>query len=374
MLDDWGFRRRLPRGQGVAALFAGPSGHGQDDGRRGARARARAGPLPHRPLRRRVEVHRRDGEEPRGRLRRGRAGQRRPLLRRGRLAVRQAHRGPRRARPLREPRGQLPAAAGGDVHRARHPGEQPTGRARRGIPAAAALRDPLRAARRRRSARRLWRRSFPRRAPSSPSSTGRRSRRPSSPAAASSRRRSRRRTWPRPTAARSPRVTSSTRSCASTRSSGRRGPASDGGPGETQRPLRLRVESSAAPEPSLLRAAIAARLAGRAFPSRAEDEVAVQVAARRARTARVEGRAVALIKGILASFDDPLLGVVPTIVPFQYNPTEITRVFRIEAGSRRRPASAGRAARRSTRHGPRPRTTRSSSSSTRPTGSRRRGR
>jgi hypothetical protein len=40
---------------------------------------------------------------------------------------------------------------------------------------------------------------------------------------------------------------------------------------------------------------------------------------------------VALIKGVLASFDDPLLGIVPTIVPFQYNPTEVTRVFRTEA-------------------------------------------
>lgn len=39
---------------------------------------------------------------------------------------------------------------------------------------------------------------------------------------------------------------------------------------------------------------------------------------------------MALIKGILASFDNPLLGVVPTIVPFQYNPTEVTRVFRSE--------------------------------------------
>jgi hypothetical protein len=43
---------------------------------------------------------------------------------------------------------------------------------------------------------------------------------------------------------------------------------------------------------------------------------------------------MALIKGILASLDDPLLGIVPTIVPFQYNPTELTRVFRTEgAGS-----------------------------------------
>ena len=29
VLDDWGFRRRLPRGQGVAALFAGPPGTGK---------------------------------------------------------------------------------------------------------------------------------------------------------------------------------------------------------------------------------------------------------------------------------------------------------------------------------------------------------
>jgi hypothetical protein len=39
---------------------------------------------------------------------------------------------------------------------------------------------------------------------------------------------------------------------------------------------------------------------------------------------------MALIKGVLASFDNPLLGVVPTIVPFQYNPDDITRVFRTE--------------------------------------------
>jgi SpoVK/Ycf46/Vps4 family AAA+-type ATPase len=29
VLDEWGFRRRLPRGQGVAALFAGPPGTGK---------------------------------------------------------------------------------------------------------------------------------------------------------------------------------------------------------------------------------------------------------------------------------------------------------------------------------------------------------
>jgi hypothetical protein len=37
---------------------------------------------------------------------------------------------------------------------------------------------------------------------------------------------------------------------------------------------------------------------------------------------------VALIKGILASFDNPLLGIVPTVVMFQYNPVDVTRTFR----------------------------------------------
>jgi hypothetical protein len=46
---------------------------------------------------------------------------------------------------------------------------------------------------------------------------------------------------------------------------------------------------------------------------------------------------VALIKGILASFDNPLLGVVPTIVIFQYNPTEVTRTFRSESGESGQP-------------------------------------
>jgi len=40
---------------------------------------------------------------------------------------------------------------------------------------------------------------------------------------------------------------------------------------------------------------------------------------------------VALIKGFLASYSDPLLGLVPTVVFFQYNPTEITRVFQVAA-------------------------------------------
>jgi hypothetical protein len=48
---------------------------------------------------------------------------------------------------------------------------------------------------------------------------------------------------------------------------------------------------------------------------------------------------VALIKGLLASFADPLLGGIPTIVLFQYNPTQVTRVFSVEAGEPGKPAS-----------------------------------
>jgi hypothetical protein len=36
---------------------------------------------------------------------------------------------------------------------------------------------------------------------------------------------------------------------------------------------------------------------------------------------------MALIKGMLISYNDLLLDVVPTIVAFQYNPSEVTRVF-----------------------------------------------
>jgi hypothetical protein len=47
----------------------------------------------------------------------------------------------------------------------------------------------------------------------------------------------------------------------------------------SRRALRLTVPVKSLPEPARMRAAIATRLAGRAFPGRAEDEVAAQVAA-----------------------------------------------------------------------------------------------
>jgi len=42
---------------------------------------------------------------------------------------------------------------------------------------------------------------------------------------------------------------------------------------------------------------------------------------------------VTLIKGMLMSYSDPLLGLVPTIVAFQYNPTQITRVLQVDSGA-----------------------------------------
>ncbi|MGY1617351.1 hypothetical protein ACI797_11495 [Geodermatophilus sp. SYSU D00691] len=40
-----------------------------------------------------------------------------------------------------------------------------------------------------------------------------------------------------------------------------------------------------------------------------------------------------LIKGTLLSFSDPLLGLVPTLVVFQYNPTSVSRVLTTAAGT-----------------------------------------
>src|SRR5262245_53973914 len=36
-----------------------------------------------------------------------------------------------------------------------------------------------------------------------------------------------------------------------------------------------------------------------------------------------------LMRGMLMSFSDPNLGRVPTLVPFQYNPAEVTRTLKV---------------------------------------------
>ena len=65
-----------------------------------------------------------------GGLRRRRGQRRDPAVRRSRCAVRQAQRSQGQPRPLRQHRGQLPAAAHGGVSRACDPHHQPQGRAR----------------------------------------------------------------------------------------------------------------------------------------------------------------------------------------------------------------------------------------------------
>ena len=39
------------------------------------------------------------------------------------------------------------------------------------------------------------------------------------------------------------------------------------------------------------------------------------------------------MRGMLLAFSDPRAGIVPTPVPFQYNPSEVTRVLRPQAGT-----------------------------------------
>lgn len=40
-----------------------------------------------------------------------------------------------------------------------------------------------------------------------------------------------------------------------------------------------------------------------------------------------------LMRGMLISFSDPNIGLVPTLVPFQYNPAEVTRTIRVNRES-----------------------------------------
>ena len=109
-------------------------GNRQDHVGRGDRGVARPRPLRDRPLDDRGQVHRRDGEEPRPGLQRGRSRQWRAALRRGRRHLRQALRGEGRARPLCQRRGRLPAPADGGLRRHGHPDDEPPGKRRRGLP------------------------------------------------------------------------------------------------------------------------------------------------------------------------------------------------------------------------------------------------
>jgi len=44
------------------------------------------------------------------------------------------------------------------------------------------------------------------------------------------------------------------------------------------------------------------------------------------------------MRGMLISFSDPDIGLVPTFVPFQYNPAEVTRVLTVSGGAQGGPA------------------------------------
>ena len=154
--SDWGFAASGPRAASASrALFAGESGTGKTLAAEVLARELAPRPLPHRPRRRRQQVHRRDGEEPPPRVRRGRGERRDAPLRRGRRAVRQAQRGQGQPRPLRQHRGQLPAAADGGVPRPRDPHDQPAAGARPGVPAPAPLRRPVPVPRRRAARRDL---------------------------------------------------------------------------------------------------------------------------------------------------------------------------------------------------------------------------
>ena len=124
---EWGTARAWNEG-GLAALFAGPPGTGKT---MAGEAIAHELELPLFRIDLSQVVNKYIGETEKN-LKRlfdaADAGRRDPVLRRGRRAVRQAHRGQGRARPLRQPRGQLPARAHGALQGPGDPGHQPHAR------------------------------------------------------------------------------------------------------------------------------------------------------------------------------------------------------------------------------------------------------
>ncbi len=111
VIGRWGFLADRPGRYGVRALFCGPPGTGKTLAAEVLAGATRPRSARGRPVADDVQVDRGDREEPRRGVRRGRARRRRAAVRRGRRPVRQAHRGRRRARPVREPRDRLSAVA-----------------------------------------------------------------------------------------------------------------------------------------------------------------------------------------------------------------------------------------------------------------------
>ena len=161
--DELGLRaRRAPRPRASARCSPAPSGTGKTMAAEVLAQRAAARPLPHRPRRRRQQVHRRDREEPAA------ACSTPPRAAAPILLFDEADAlfGKRsevqgQPRPLRQHRGQLPAAAHGGLPRPGDPDDQHEGRARHGVPAPPALRRRSSRSRTRRSARAIWRRRLP---------------------------------------------------------------------------------------------------------------------------------------------------------------------------------------------------------------------
>ena len=124
-----------PTPAGLHEPLLRPARYRQDAVGLPARAAVRVRGLQDRPVDDRLEIHRGDRKEPEPGLRPGRAPRLDPVLRRGRLALRQAHPRRRRPRPVREPGGQLPPPAHRGVRRGRHPGFEPAGEHRRRVSA-----------------------------------------------------------------------------------------------------------------------------------------------------------------------------------------------------------------------------------------------
>ena len=93
VFEQWGFAAKVGKGLGTTALFSGPPGTGKTMVAALDRARSRARAVPGRHGEAGEQVHRRDREAARGAVRRGGGRARDPAVRRGGLAVRQAHRG-----------------------------------------------------------------------------------------------------------------------------------------------------------------------------------------------------------------------------------------------------------------------------------------
>ncbi len=147
VLDEWGFLAGRPGARGVRMLFSGPSGTGKT-----LSAEVMAAELGVDLLL--VDISRvvskwigETEKEPVRGLRRGRERPGRALLRRGRRAVRQAHRGVRRPRPLRQPGDRLPAHPAGALRGPRRPVHQPAPEHRPRLPAQAGVPAGVRGAR-----------------------------------------------------------------------------------------------------------------------------------------------------------------------------------------------------------------------------------